>query len=79
MGILVVTDIDRGDVEFICRTLGCQPVAHADQMKADKLGAAENVSDVFMEGGSTTVVKFTGVENLGKTMTVLLRGSNDLF
>ncbi|KAL3914653.1 MAG: hypothetical protein SGILL_006017 [Bacillariaceae sp.] len=77
MGVLVVTDIDRGDVEFICRTLGCQPVAHADQMTADKLGAAESVSDVLMEGGSTKVVKFTGVQNPGKTMTVLLRGSNE--
>jgi len=77
MGILVVTDIERGDVEFICRTLGCQPVAHPDQMKADKLGMAERVSDVLMEGGSTKVVKFTGVQNLGKTMTVLLRGSNE--
>jgi T-complex protein 1 subunit delta len=30
-----------------------------------------------MEGGSTKVVKFTGVQNPGKTMTVLLRGSNE--
>jgi len=77
MGILVVTDIDRGDIEFICRTLGCQPVAHPDQMTADKLGSAERVADVLMEGGSTKVVKFTGVKNPGKTMTVLLRGSNE--
>lgn len=77
MGILVVTDIDRGDIEFICRTLGCQPIAHSDQMTADKLGFAENVSDVLMEGGSTKVVKFTGVQNPGKTVTVLLRGSNE--
>jgi T-complex protein 1 subunit delta len=77
MGILVLTDIERTDIEFICRTLGCQPVAHPDQLTADKLGAAERVTDVFMEGGSTKVVKFTGVLNPGKTMTVLLRGSNE--
>jgi T-complex protein 1 subunit delta len=77
MGILVVTDIDRGDIEFICRTLGCQPVAHPDQMTAEKLGMAESVSDVLMEGGSTKVVKFLGVKNPGKTTTVLLRGSNE--
>lgn len=77
MDILVVTDIERTDIEFICRTLGCQPVAHPDQMTADKLGSAERVTDVLMEGGSTKVVKFTGVPNLGKTMTVLLRGSNE--
>jgi T-complex protein 1 subunit delta len=77
MGILVVTDIDRGDVDFICRTLGCQPIAHPDQMTAEMLGSAERVADVVMEGGSTKVVKFTGVQNPGKTMTVLLRGSNE--
>ena len=77
MGILVVTDIDRGDIDFICRTLGCQPVAHPDQMTEDKVGSAERVADVLMEGGSNKVVKFTGVQNPGKTMTVLLRGSND--
>lgn len=78
MGILVLTDIERDDVPFICRTLGCTPIAHPDQCKTDKLGKAEHVGDVVMEGGNTKVVKFTGVSNAGKTTTVLLRGSNDL-
>jgi len=78
MGILVVTDVERTDVEFICRTLGCQPVAHIDSMSKDKLGEAEHVGDVVMPGSGHKVVKFTGVKNPGKTMTVLLRGSNDL-
>jgi T-complex protein 1 subunit delta len=77
MGILLVTDIDRPDIDFICRTLGCTPVAHPDQMTPEKLGSAERVADVLMEGGSNKVVKFTGVKNPGKTMTVLLRGSNE--
>jgi len=87
MGILVVTDIERTDVEFICRTLGCQPVAHPDQLTPEKLGHAENVADVFMEGGGNKVVKFTGVslpdaydasKQNRNTITVLLRGSSDL-
>lgn len=77
MGILVVTDIERPDVDFICRTLGCHPIAHPDQFAPDKLGQAETVADVWVEGGGNKVVKFTGVANPGKTMTVLLRGSND--
>jgi T-complex protein 1 subunit delta len=77
MDILVVTDIDRGDVDFICRTLGCLPIAHPDQLTGDKLGEAEIVQDVYMEGAANKVVQFTGVKNPGKTMTVLLRGSND--
>jgi T-complex protein 1 subunit delta len=78
MGILVVTDIERQDVSFICKTLGCAPIAHPEQICPEKLGNAENVVDVFMEGGSNKVVKFTGVANSGKTCTVLLRGSNNL-
>lgn len=78
MGILVVTDIERNDVEFICRTLGCTPVAHPDNMTPDKLGACDHAGDVVMPGSGHKVVKFTGVKNPGKTMTVLIRGSNDL-
>lgn len=29
-GIMVVKDIEREDVEFICKTIGCTPVAHID-------------------------------------------------
>jgi T-complex protein 1 subunit delta len=77
MDILVVTDIDRAEIDFICRTLGCLPIAHPDQLTAEKLGQAELVKDVVLEGASSKVVQFTGVKNPGKTMTVLLRGSND--
>ena len=78
MGILVVTDIERNDVEFICRTLGCTPIAHPDSFAKSKLGTADHVGNVVMPGSQHKVVKFTGVKNPGKTMTVLLRGSNGL-
>merc|ERR1719230_813584 len=78
MGIMVVTDIERHDVEFISRTLGCQPVAHVDSFTADKLGTAALCTEVTMPGGVQRVVKITGVENPGKTCTILLRGSNKL-
>jgi T-complex protein 1 subunit delta len=78
MGILVVTDVERTDIDFICRTLGCTPIAHFDQCTPEKLGSAALVEDVWMEGGANRVVKFTGVANPGRTCTVLLRGSNDL-
>lgn len=78
MGVLVITDIERTDVDFICRSLNCAPIAHPDQLHPDKLGVANLVTDVWMEGGSNKVVKFTGVANPGKTCTVLLRGSNEM-
>ena len=46
MDIMVVTDVERNDVEFISRTLGCQPVAHPDTFTADKLGSAELCTEV---------------------------------
>jgi T-complex protein 1 subunit delta len=29
-GIMVIKDVERNDVEFICKTIGCTPVAHID-------------------------------------------------
>merc|ERR1712196_448840 len=43
MGIMTITDIERSDVEFICRTVGCKPVAHIDSFTADKMATAELV------------------------------------
>jgi T-complex protein 1 subunit delta len=70
----VIKDIERTDVEFIANTLGCQPVADAEQFDAKKLGSAELVEEVGTSGGK--IVKVTGVLNKGKTVTVLVRGSN---
>jgi len=39
-GIMVVKDIDRENVEFICKTIGATPVAHIDHFTAEKLGEA---------------------------------------
>jgi T-complex protein 1 subunit delta len=76
MGIMVVTNVEREDVEFISKTIGCKPVAHVDSFAADKLGSAELVEEV--SAGSTKVVKVTGVPHVGRTCTVLVRGSNQL-
>jgi T-complex protein 1 subunit delta len=83
MKIMVLTDIDRGDVEFICKTLGCSPIAHLDQLSSNSttvnyFGHAEHVSHVYLEGASHRVVKFTGIATATKTQTILLRGSNTL-
>jgi len=74
--IMVIKDIERTDIEFISNTLGCQPIADVEQFEAGKLGAAELVEEVGTSGGK--IVKVTGVANKGKTVTVLVRGSNRL-
>jgi T-complex protein 1 subunit delta len=84
-GILVVTDIERSDVEFICQTLGCQPIAHPSQLSPEKFGQASLVQEIWMEGGGNRVVKFTGIPSAAAadravrrpTVTILLRGSNE--
>jgi T-complex protein 1 subunit delta len=76
MKIMVVTDVERTDVEFICRTLGCLPVAHVDSLTPDKLGTSGLVEEQNISGHR--VVKLTEVPNPGHTVSILLRGSNDL-
>eukprot|EP00612_Vaucheria_litorea_P006478 CAMPEP_0171471404 /NCGR_PEP_ID=MMETSP0946-20130122/684_1 /TAXON_ID=109269 /ORGANISM="Vaucheria litorea, Strain CCMP2940" /LENGTH=526 /DNA_ID=CAMNT_0012000887 /DNA_START=15 /DNA_END=1591 /DNA_ORIENTATION=+ len=78
MGIMVITDVERSDIEFVTRTLGCKPVAHPDSFSAEKLGSAQLVAEVSMPGSGHKVVKFTGVSSTGHTTTILVRGSNRL-
>lgn len=75
--IMVVKDIDRNDIDFISKTIGATPVAHIDQLKAEKLGQAGLVEEVSA-GGAAKIVKVTGCPNQGKTVSILLRGSNQL-
>jgi len=75
-GIMCVTDVERTEVEFISRTLGCQPVSHIDHFTAEKLGSAALATEDSTPGGR--LVKITGVKNPGQTVSVLVRGSNEL-
>ncbi|KNC46454.1 T-complex protein 1 subunit delta [Thecamonas trahens ATCC 50062] len=76
MKILVVTDVERADVEFICDTVGCSPISHIDHMSAEKLGTAGTVESLGT--GANRYIKITDVPNPGKTVTILCRGSNKL-
>ena len=61
MGIMVIEDIERSEVGFISKTLGLKPVAHIDLLKPEKFGHADLVQEI---------------QNPGKTVTILVRGSN---
>jgi len=73
--IMVIKDIDRNDIDFISKTINCTPVAHVDQFKADKLGAAGLVEEISA-GGAAKIIKVTGCPTAHKTVSILLRGSN---
>ena len=74
--IMVIKDVERDEIEFIAKTLKLQPVAHPEQLTPEKLGKAKLAKEVVC--GKSKVVKVTGIENMGKTVSVIVRGSNQL-
>ncbi|CAD6197718.1 unnamed protein product [Caenorhabditis auriculariae] len=77
MKIMVVKDIEREDIEFYSRLLGCRPIASVDHFVAESLGSADLVEEIST-GGDGKVIKVTGVQNPGHAVSILLRGSNKL-
>jgi len=78
MKILTIIDVEREDIEFYCKSLGCKPIASIDHMTPEMLGTAELVEEI--QAGSSKIVKISGITSptAGKTVSVLLRGSNKL-
>jgi T-complex protein 1 subunit delta len=73
---MVVQDVERDDVDFICKSIGAIPIAHIDHMSADKFGHAELCEQARLLD-DTKIFKITGLKN-AKTVSVLVRGSNPL-
>lgn len=77
MKIMVIRNIEREDISFISRTLGCRPIASIEGFSPDKLGSAELVQEEGM--GRSKIVRVTGIPpQPHKTCTVLLRASNGM-
>lgn len=76
MKIMVIKDIERDDVEFVCKSLSCKPIASVDHLLPENLGSADLVEEVST--GASKLVKMTGVANPGKTVSVVCRGVNNL-
>uniref|UniRef100_A0A8C5VA62 T-complex protein 1 subunit delta n=1 Tax=Microcebus murinus TaxID=30608 RepID=A0A8C5VA62_MICMU len=75
MKIMVIKDIEREDIEFIYNWN--QTSCHIDQFTADMLGSAELAEEVNLNG-SGKLLKITGCASPGKTVTIVVRGSNKL-
>ncbi|EPZ35269.1 Methylmalonyl-CoA mutase, alpha chain, catalytic domain-containing protein [Rozella allomycis CSF55] len=73
--IMVITDIERDEIEFISKTTGCKPIADIDSFTEDKLGYADLIEEVHEHG--SRIVKLTGLKNQN-TVSVLIRGANHL-
>jgi len=76
MKIMVVKDVEREDIDHVCKTLGCRPIASLDHFTAENLVSADLVQEV--QTGSSKFVKVTGINYPGKTVSIIIRGSNKL-
>lgn len=74
--VMVVKDVEREDIEFVCKTLNCRPIASLDHFVAESLVNADLVEEVA--SGNNKFVKITGIQNQGRTVSVVVRGSNKL-
>lgn len=78
--ILAIKDIERDEVEFLCKSLGCKPVANVDSFTEDKLGTADLVEEVQASGAR--YVKITGIKaslaSYNQTVSIVARGANSL-
>merc|ERR1719228_3170926 len=76
MKIMVVKDVEREDIEFVTKTLGCRPIASLDHFTAENLVSADMVEEI--QTGASKCVKASGIQNAGKTVSIIIRGSNKL-
>lgn len=78
LGILVVRDVEREEVEFIAKSLGCKPISDVELFTEDRLGSADLVEEVDSDGSK--IVKITGIKNTDAkpTISVVVRGANNM-
>jgi T-complex protein 1 subunit delta len=74
--ILVVKDIERDEIEFVTKTLGCKPVADIENFTEDKLASADLVDEVNQSGAK--ICRITGIKHMGRTVSILCTGANAL-
>lgn len=73
--ILVVSEIERDEMDFISKTLGIRPVADIEGFSEDKLASAELVEQIDKDG--VQYVHLTGIKSAKRTVSVLVRGANE--
>ncbi|CAG7846413.1 T-complex protein 1 subunit delta Short=TCP-1-delta; AltName: Full=CCT-delta [Serendipita indica DSM 11827] len=78
--IAVIKDIERDEVDFLCRSLGCKPVSDVDAFTEDKLGYAElrSICSASAVAGAGSASAGASVGARGGTVSILAMGSNQL-
>lgn len=75
---MVIKDIERDEVEFLSKAVGCKPIADVDNFTEDRLGSADLVEEI--ESSSSKIVQITGItsKTTQPTVSIVVRGANNL-
>jgi T-complex protein 1 subunit delta len=76
LNILAVKDVERDEIEFLSKSLGCKPISDIEAFTEDKLGYADLVEET--SDNDVKVVRITGLKNRGRTVSILVTGGNNL-
>ncbi|CAA7271623.1 unnamed protein product [Cyclocybe aegerita] len=76
LNILAVKDVERDEIEFLSKSLGCKPISDIEAFTEDKLGYADLIEET--SDSEVKVVRITGIRNRGRTVSILATGSNHL-
>lgn len=74
--IAVIRDVEREDIEFVCKSIGCRPVASLDHFVPEALASIDLVEEVQ----DAKFIRFSGIAGptASKTVNIVIRGSNKL-
>lgn len=76
-GIMLVREIERDDIPYLHKALGCTPIAHPDAISPAHFGTAEVVEEITTAEGKLVIAR-TGAARSTGTASILLRGSSQL-
>lgn len=75
--IMVVKDIERDEIEFLSKSLGCKSIADIDLFTEDRLGQAELVEEIDSDG--SRILTITGIKQQSKVVKDQHRESTESF
>lgn len=75
--IMVVAEVEREEIEFLGKSLGCRPIADIDSFTEERLGSADLVEEAEREG-ACRFIHVTGIRSPAarRTVSILCRGNN---
>ena len=75
--VLLIEDIERDEVEFLCKMFGCRPIADIECFTEDRLASADLVEEVEDDGAAYTHI--SGISGLtSKAVSIIVRGANQV-